>query len=126
VLDVPGGSWSKIRERVTGNATEAARVRDQLLASGRIVNKAKRDGYFNLWNADDPATRSEPGTAPERLPISAPDGTAYPSRSPVPDVSRNGERNGTAEQGSNGQVDQDEIERLAWLATLEIPDEARA
>ncbi len=82
LLELPGSSWSKIRRRVTGNASEAARVRDQLLASGRIVNTAKRDGFFNLWNADDPATRSEPGTTLELLSISASNGTAYPSLSP--------------------------------------------
>ena len=92
VLELPGGSWSKIREQVTGNASESARVRDRLLAAGQILNTAKRDGYFNLWNADDPATRSEAGTTLERLPFSAPERDGHPEPFPRSSLSRNGER----------------------------------
>jgi hypothetical protein len=121
VRETPGGSWSKIRanENVRGNATECARVRDRLLATGRLLNSAARDGYFNLWLSDDPAaTRSEPGTGLERLPFPTPDGGDEPSRSPVPDVSRNGERNGTAQPGSDGL---DRPERDRWLDDAEPP-----
>ena len=103
-----------IYENVRGNATECARVRDRLILSGTLINSAAREGYFNLWLSDDPAaTRSEPGTALERLPFPTPDGGVEPSRSPVPDVSRNGERNGTAQPGS------DDLAHRAWLADLE-------
>ncbi len=44
VRDLPGGSWTKIRDRVTGKATDAARVRDRLLAAGQLVNTAGREG----------------------------------------------------------------------------------
>jgi hypothetical protein len=53
VLELPGGSWSKIRAKVTGNVSEAAAVRDRLIAVGAVVNSATRPGYFNLWSADD-------------------------------------------------------------------------
>jgi hypothetical protein len=48
--EIPGGSWSKIRanENVRGNATECARVRYRLIATGQLVNTASREGYFNL------------------------------------------------------------------------------
>ncbi len=99
VREIPGGSWSKIRAKVKGNATEAAAMRDRLLAAGQIVNTATRDGYFQLWAADDPAaTRSEPGTGLERLPFPLPAGADDPSRSRSSPI-RNGERNGTAEPG---------------------------
>jgi hypothetical protein len=92
----PGASWSKLREHVTGNATECAKVRDRLIAAGTLVNSAARDGYFNLWHHDDPACpRSEPGTALERLSFLPPAGASEPSRSAVPYVSRNGNGNGT-------------------------------
>jgi hypothetical protein len=96
VRENPGGSWSKIRDRVTGNATDAAKVRDRLIAAGTLVNSAARDGYFNLWHVDDPACpRSEPGTALERLSLLPPAGASEASRSAVPYVSRNGFGNGT-------------------------------
>ena len=83
VLEIPGGSWSNIRALVTGSTTEAANVRDRLLARGEIRNTAARKGYFNLWAAEDPAaTRSELGTGLERPLIPFPDGAANPSRSP--------------------------------------------
>jgi len=117
IRETPGGSWSKVRanENVRGNGTECAKVRDRLIAAGTIINTSTRVGYFNLWSADDPAaTRSGLGTALERLPYPTPDGGAEPSRSPVPDVSRNGERNGTAQPGSD--ADENELERLTLLA----------
>jgi hypothetical protein len=110
VREIPGGSWTKIRARITGNAGEAAVVRDRLLADGEIVNIPTRAGHFNLWAADDPAaTRSDAGTGLERHLFPTPDGAPDPSRSPVPNVSRNGERNGTGEPGSHDA--EDELER---------------
>lgn len=102
VRDNPGASWSKVRDsdHVTGNATQCATVRDRLLELGQIVNTATREGYFNLVLPDTPEdTRSQLGTGLERLTFPIPAGADEPSRSPVPDVSRNGERNGTAEPG---------------------------
>ena len=94
----PGASWTRIRALVTGSDTDTAKVRDRLLSERVIVNTATRHGYFSLWAADDPAaTRSEPGTGRERLAGSPSGGTPEPTRSPVPYVSRNGERNGTGE-----------------------------
>jgi hypothetical protein len=96
-LELPGGSWSKIRDRVTGNGSEAATVRDRLLSEGLLVNTAARHGYFNLWHHDDPAaTRSEPGTALERLTYPSTEADAEPTRSTVPPLGRNGGGNGTA------------------------------
>ena len=103
-LETPGASWSKIRERVTSNATEAARVRDRLIATGQLVNTAARKGYFNLTLPDDPTfTRSEPGTALERLPFHLPDGVADPSRSTVPPFYKERwmERNGSDPSGDD-------------------------
>ena len=69
---------------VHGNATEAAAVRDRLIAEGEIVNSA-REGQFKLWLPDDPeGTRSEPGTGLERGTLHLPDPTLEPTRSTVP------------------------------------------
>ena len=38
VRDQPGVSWTTIRKLVKGNADEAAKVRDRLIADGRLVN----------------------------------------------------------------------------------------
>jgi archaellum biogenesis ATPase FlaH len=95
--DNPGASWTKIREHITGNTTDAAKVRDRLIAAGTLINSAARDGYFNLWHHDDPAApRSDAGTALERLTLLPPAGATEASRSAVPYVSRNGIGNGTA------------------------------
>ena len=110
-LELPGGSWSKIREKVTGNATDSANVRDRLISDGLLINTSARHGYFCLWHHDDPASsRSELGTGLERLTDPSSPGGAEPSRSPVPTLSRNGERNGTAPTmllpGDDGYLEQ--------------------
>lgn len=126
VRENPGGSWSKIREHVTGKAAEIARVRDRLLHDGAIVNAATREGYFQLWLPDDPATpadtRSRLGTAWERLPFLPPAGAGETSRSPVPYVSRNGVGNGTAP--TEPEVDPDELDRLEQIAADLLAEEA--
>ena len=115
--ELPGGSWTKIRELrtasgekvVRGNATEAAAIRDRLIRDGLLVNSASREGQFSLWVADDPAApRSELGTGLERLPNATPGRAAEPTRSPVPYLSRNGERErvggtGSSETGPDGR-----------------------
>ena len=112
VRDMPGSSWTSLRNHITGNLTEAATVRDQLVRDGVIVNNSARRGHFNLWLPDIPeATRSGLGTGPERLSFPTPASAPDPSRSPVPYVGRNGERNGTGDPGSH--VDPDEVE---WWA----------
>lgn len=112
----PGGSWSKIRDHVTGKTIDAQRIRDRLLAGGTIINTAARDGYFNLWHHDDPdLTRSPAGTAWERLTIPPPAGAPEASRSPVPYVSRNGFGNGTASDVPEVDLDEHDDDRLAWL-----------
>ena len=60
VTENPGASWSKTRERITGNDKDKARVRDRLIADGAIVNTATRDNYFTLYPADDTPTRTTP------------------------------------------------------------------
>jgi hypothetical protein len=115
----PGGSWTKIREHVTGKATDVAKVRDRLLAQGVIVNSAGRDGHFNLWLSDDPAApRSLPGTARERLTCPPPAGTDEPVPFPVPALIGNG-GTGTGLAGPEAtplESDDGELERLARLA----------
>jgi hypothetical protein len=107
VQETPGASWTKIRERVTGKATDVANVRDRLLAEGVLINTAAREGYFNLWHCDDPAApRSHPGTAWERPAEPPRAGASETSRSAVPYVSRNGFGNGTASDVP--EVDDDE------------------
>lgn len=116
----PGGSWTAIRKQVRGNASEAAVVRDKLLATGRLVNTAGREGYFNLALPDTTdATRSEPGTALERRTVPATDGATEPSRSTVPPFYRNGEleRNGTDDPWPH--IDEHELDRLEQLAANE-------
>ena len=100
-----GDSWTKIREHVRGNATEAAKVRDRLLAAGELVNTAAREGQFKLWVADDPAVdRSGLGTGLERLSFPPPVGSAEPDRSTVPTVSRNGERERNGATGADARL----------------------
>ena len=81
--DMPGASWSRIREHVTGNATDSAKVRDKLLELGQIVNTAARQGYYNLHLPDDPTlNRSELGTGLERLTFPIPAGADEPEPFP--------------------------------------------
>jgi AAA domain len=107
VLELPGGSWSKLRPKVTGNDAEKAAVRDRLIATGTLINAANRDGHFNLWRADDPAApRAEASTAPARLYVPPARDDAEQCRAAVPDVSKHGSWHGTADPAD------DEIERL--------------
>lgn len=111
VAEHGGASWTKLREHVTGNATEAAKVRDRLIAAGEIVNLPARDGQFKLWSVNDPASgRSGLGTGLERLSQPPPAGAPEPCRSTVPPFYRNGGRNGTGEP----EVE-DDLERLSAL-----------
>lgn len=57
----PGGSWRTIREHVSGNAEDAAKVRERLLTTGLLVNKGSSAG-FKLWAAEDPAAPPESGS----------------------------------------------------------------
>jgi hypothetical protein len=92
VVELPGGSWSKIRANVTGNAELAAEVRDRLLAAGRIVNTSTREGYFNLWLSDDPAVPADTPVPPFRsVPRSLIGGNGGTARFGAP---VRGERNG--------------------------------
>lgn len=102
LAELPGGSWTRIRDlrdgdgqkRIRGSNTDAAKVRDRLLDERAIVNTAAREGQFTLWKADDPALpRSEPGTGPERLPFPPAERGSEPTRSPVPALKGTG--NGT-------------------------------
>jgi hypothetical protein len=54
VLELPGGSWRKIREKIRGGDADKAKVRDRLLATGEIVNRGS-NGRFNLWDLNDPS-----------------------------------------------------------------------
>ena len=121
ITATPGASWSKIRDGVRGKATDAAKVRDRLLAADQIVNLAPRDGYFELWHSDDPAaSRSHAGTGRERLTVPPAERAAEPSPFPVPYVSRNGKNgNGTAPSADNP-------ERDLWLDSLERAEEDAA
>lgn len=109
----PGASWRTVRDAVTGSATDCARVRDTLLAAGRLVNHAARSGYFNLWHPDDPASGSEPGTTlePPLVPL-ADDGTER-SGSAVPAIKGTAER--TAPLPGPASREDDDLERLADL-----------
>ena len=98
VRNDPGGSWTTIRQHVRGNATLAAKVRDRLISAGVICNKATREGQFKLHLA---GSRSEAGTALERLPFPDPDWGAVPSTVPVPPIG-NGERERNGEPGALG------------------------
>lgn len=118
VAENGGASWTEIRKDVRGNGTEAAKVRDRLLAVGEIVNTAAREGHFNLWLPDDPASdRSGQGTGLERLT------DATPARGAETDPfhrSRpigNGERERNGAPGSNGAgtPTDDDLDRLAEL-----------
>lgn len=96
--EIPGGSWSKIRGKFQGNDNDKAKVRDRLLAAGELVNTASREGYFNLWVADDPAaTRAGLSTASARLSLASPEGLPEPSRARAGSI-EHGARNGTAPQ----------------------------
>ena len=77
----PGGSWTKIRDLhdqngerlIRGGAEDVKTVRDELIASGIIINQPTRKDGFNLWLADDPnLNRSELRTTSERLPFTPP------------------------------------------------------
>lgn len=99
-LELPGGSWTQIRAKVTGRVEEVAAIRDRLIADGRLINGGTASG-FKLYNANDPAApRSQPGTASERGLFALPGESTAPSRSPVPAYRGNGERNGTDEEGA--------------------------
>lgn len=124
VRENPGASWTQLRalydqtgvRRIRGNEAEKARVRDRLLEGALLVNGARAAGQFRLWLADDPAApRSEPGTGLERVGAATPDGGPAPTRSPVPPVRGNGERNGTGRPGS------DEHDSLVALAEKAVP-----
>ena len=118
VREIPGGSWSKIRERVTGKATEVANVRDRLIAEGAIVNTAAREGNFNLWDTDDPAvTRSHAGTGRERPSFPSPDGTPQPTRSPFPPIG-NGYGNGP---GGPGRAEPEQLDGYEQIAGTLLP-----
>jgi hypothetical protein len=69
IAEHPGvGSWRQIREKLRGNDADKARIRDELLAAGEIVNTAA-EGRFNLWMPDDPAAAgAEASTALAPLP----------------------------------------------------------
>lgn len=99
--ELPGGSWTKIRDKVKGNAVEIAEVRDRLLKEGALVNTATRDNYFNLWVADDPAaSRTNVGTALERPTFPFPEDGTPTEPYPVPPYKGTGTvRNGPT--GSN-------------------------
>jgi hypothetical protein len=114
----PGASWTQTREQVTGKATDVAKVRDRLIATGQLVNTAARPDRFNLWMADDPGIhRSHTGTARERLSFPLPDGTPDPSPFPVPAYRER--RNGNGADGPGCDVDENELERLADIARSE-------
>ncbi len=103
-LEHAGASWRQLREGVTGNATDAARVRDKLLADGILVNTGTTHN-FKLWAASDPAltnSGSEAGTTPEPLGFPTPDGAGEWSGSPVPWSIGNREQNHTPEPGLDG------------------------
>ncbi len=112
VRELPGGSWTKIRDRVTGTGTETAKVRDRLLATGTIVNSAARDGYFNLWAADDPQAAPFVAANGLRTGYVRPDGATGPDD---PFAVRRIKANGSGERARSVD-DEDEIERIADLA----------
>jgi hypothetical protein len=121
VLELPGGSWTKIRTGIKGNDGDKAQVRDHLLATGAIVNTATREGYFNLWASDDPAaSRAEPSTAPARPRAALPVGATEPSRARAGSI-EHGARNGTAEPGAIELEDE-----LRWRALLDDDEPAHA
>jgi hypothetical protein len=95
VHELPGGSWSKLRAKIRGNDSEKAAVRDRLIGAGKLVNTAARDGQFNLWDSDDPATtRADLSTGLARASCPSPGGEPQPSRAAVPYVSRHGTQHG--------------------------------
>ena len=115
VTENPGASWSKTRERITGNDKDKARVRDRLIADGAIVNTATRDNYFTLYPADDPeATRASLSTGLARLTDAPQNGASDPSRATAPALRGTGHEHGHDAQGSH--PDENEIERLAAIA----------
>lgn len=100
-LENGGASWTTIRDsrNVRGKAVDLAKVRDRLITEGRLINTAARDGQFNLWHHDDPASpRSHAGTGWERLPLASPVAGVEADPFPVPSIERNGRNgNGTTE-----------------------------
>jgi hypothetical protein len=110
----PGESWTKQRDAldeqgervIRGGAEDVKTVRDQLIADGSIVNTSARRGGLNLWPADDPAaTRSDAGTASERLPFAPPDRDADTVPFTVPRSIEN-EGTGTGTNGGTGGADE--------------------
>lgn len=107
----PGGSWTALREHVTGKAIDVAKVRDRLLADGTLTNTAAREGHFKLWVSDDPgAHRSHAGTARERPTVPLPVGDAAPSPFPVPAYRERENGNGAA--GPAETADENELDRV--------------
>jgi 5S rRNA maturation endonuclease (ribonuclease M5) len=99
----PGASWTTIRksEAVKGNDTDKARLRDQLIAEGRLVNAPRRKGGYNLWAADDPAFRADAGTeAGTEARAGTPSGAFVTFRASVPAPKGHGSWHGTNEPGS--------------------------
>ena len=122
VAENPGQSWTKVREHVKGNATEAAAVRDRLIADGEVNNTGGK-GQFCLWIAEDPGTghqetRSDAGTGMERGTFHLPEPGEEPTRSPVPALKERG--TGTARR--NGDHEAAEIAYLESLAATQLHD----
>jgi hypothetical protein len=76
VRDHPGSSWRALRElrdqdgekRIRGGNRKVEAVRDRLLSTGSLINRAAVDGRFELYLADDPTGGgSAAGTALEPL-----------------------------------------------------------
>lgn len=114
----PGGSWTKIRdlhdnngERVIrGGAEDVKTVRDELIASGVVVNQPQRKDGFNLWLADDPTlNRSDLRTASERLSFTPP--ASEPGTEPFAVHSHRG--NGTNGNGTD-EPETSEPAELEW------------
>jgi hypothetical protein len=100
IRESPDTSWSRIRPKVKGNDAEKAGVLDRLLRDGLIVNTATREGHFNLWLPEDPASsRANVSTGLARTGAASPDGESGAVRATVPDVSRHGGRHGTDQPG---------------------------
>lgn len=70
VRENPGASWNTIDGLVTGNGTKKRKVRDSLLAAGRIEN-TETGKKFALWHPEDPLLEQVRPTpdAPEDAPL---------------------------------------------------------
>lgn len=120
-LELPGGSWTKIRGSVRGNETEKAAVRDRLIRDGLLLNQAARKGQFELWSASDPAaTRSELRTGVERPPFPSPETEA--ADVPVPPFQRS---IGTGELERNGRRGSTQLENCIRCGSQYTVDDAR-